>query len=102
MKFSKGYIETYAGLPELLEEKYPELNFKNHCYLRMALDHMFNTKWDLRIARPAHKHLNIQQKEEVVCILRSYYKNKGLILDQNEHSIIVRKICRKKQLKLSL
>lgn len=102
MQFSKGYLETYRGLPELLEKKYPKLNFKNHCYLRMALDHMFKTRWDLRVARPAHKHLSVQQKKEIVLILRKYCKLKSLVLEHHKQSITIRKKCRKKQLKLSL
>lgn len=102
MPFSKAYLEAYLGLPEKLEEQYRHLNFKNHCYLRMALDHLFGTQWDLKIKRPAHLHLNAEQREAVVKVLRAYLTEPELIQKHHQQSLIFRKECQKKQLKLSL
>lgn len=40
------YLKAYQSLPEKLAEKYIDLNFENHCYLRIAQDNAFETKWD--------------------------------------------------------
>ena len=35
-----------------LENIYHNLNFKNHCYLRIAYDNTIDAKWDTVINRP--------------------------------------------------
>ena len=58
MLFSSEYYHTYQNLPEKLTEKYTDLNFQNHCYLRIALDNIFQAKWDTKIKRPAYRNLS--------------------------------------------
>jgi len=38
------YESAYQSLPEKLVEQYTDLNFENHCYLRIALDNTFQAK----------------------------------------------------------
>lgn len=102
MPFSKAYLETYKGLPELLEKKHKQFNFQNHCYLRMALDHVFEAKWDTKINRPAYRQLSVSQKQNVVTILRRYLTEPHVVLRHHQESITYRNLCQKKQLKLSL
>ncbi|TVZ51432.1 acetyltransferase [Dokdonia sp. Hel_I_53] len=79
------YKEYYLQFPEALVRKYPELNFENHCYLRIALDNVVGTKWDKRIAKPAYKHLNTRQRALVIEYLSNYLDDKALL--QSHHMI---------------
>ena len=87
MKFSKQYIETYQNLPEKLTEIYPDLNFENHCYLRIALDNAVRAKWDTVLKRPAYKNLNQLQLQEVLSLLHKYQTDKSLLLHHNTLSL---------------
>ena len=91
MKYSKQYYDFYEMLPEKLTEQYPQLSFDNHCYLRIALDKVLNAKWDTVISRPAYKHLSETQRNEVVELLKSYQKDKSLLLSLNQQSLQYRK-----------
>ena len=91
MPTSKAYQDVYLGLPEQLTGNYPELNFENHCYLRIALDLVFQTKWDAKIPKPAHKHLNAEQLETVQKLLTCYLTDKALLLQHNTLSLHYRK-----------
>lgn len=91
IKYSKSYLECYEGLPEKLAQQYSKLSFENHCYLRIALDNVFNTKWDTVISRPAYKHLSEQQRKNVVKLLKSYQEDKSLLLRHNALSLQYRK-----------
>ncbi len=102
MSFSNSYYTAYQALPEILEHKYSHLDFQNHCYLRMALDHIFKTKWDTKINRPAHKYLTDSQKVKVVKILENYITQPDLIQKHHKESLIFRRKCKKKQLWLLL
>lgn len=96
------YKNTYRGLPELLVKKYPELNFEDHCYLRIALDHVFGNQWDLKIHRPAFKHLTEKELKKVVTILQTYLENKPLLLQHHSQSLAYREKWKSKQLKFTL
>ncbi len=84
------YKTYYAQLPDLLVQTYPELNFQNHCYLRIALDNVIGTKWDLRIARPAYKNLNSTQRSLVIENLSLYLEDKATLLAHNMISLAYR------------
>ncbi|MEL7270743.1 MAG: acetyltransferase [Bacteroidota bacterium] len=101
MPTSKAYQDAYLGLPEQLTGNYPELNFKNHCYLRIALDQVFQAKWDTKIPKPAHKHLNGEQLEAVRNLLTRYLTNKALLLQHNMLSLHYRKEAKGRQQELS-
>lgn len=87
-----AYQKAYLGLPELLAEQYADLNFDNHCYLRIALDNTIGAKWDTKIPRPAYKHLSIKQLDKVLNLLRQYQMDKTVLLIHNQISLDYRKI----------
>ena len=91
MAFSPAYQNAYLGLPEELAAKYPDLNFDNHCYLRIALDNTLGAKWDSQITRPAYKNLDGSQLNEVRELLRKYKEDRELLLRHNAKSLGFRK-----------
>lgn len=90
METELDYTSFYKELPELLEKTYPDLNFKNHCYLRIALDNAIGTKWDLRIAKPAYKNLNSTQRQLVIEYLTQYVEDKSMLQSHNLISLAYR------------
>lgn len=90
MKPTIDYKSYYLKIPEALVEKYSELNFENHCYLRIALDNAIGTKWDTRIAKPAYKNLNTQQRALVIAHLSSYLEDKATLLSHHLISMVYR------------
>ena len=90
-KFSEEYYKAYQNLPEKLAEQYSDLNFENHCYLRIALDNTFEGKWDTFLKRPAYKNLSDSEKSIVRQLLKSYESNKSLLLEHNKNSLKWRK-----------
>lgn len=100
MPTSKAYQNAYLGLPEQLVRNYPELNFENHCYLRIALDQVFQMKWDAKIPRPAHKHLNAEQLETARNLMTCYLTDKALLLQHNMLSLRYRKEAKGRQQEL--
>jgi len=91
MSFSKQYYDTYQNLPEELVNVYPNLNFDNHCYLRIALDNTFEAKWDTVIDRPAYKNLSLDNTDKVLRLLKDYKTDKQLLLEHNRNSLKWRK-----------
>lgn len=84
-------IKEYFSLGTKLEETYPHLNFKNHCYWRIALDNVFSSKWDAKLQRPAYKNLDFAHLKQVVQLLQAYCLDKELLLKHNLHSLNYRK-----------
>ena len=79
-------------LSNLLDEQYSkELNFRNHCYLRIAYDNSVSNKWDNVIPKPFVKHANDEQLKNVLMLLNSYVSNKQLLLKHNILSLQFRK-----------
>lgn len=95
-----NYKEAYQSLPENLVEQYKDLNFENHCYLRIALDNTFQKKWNKVLKSPAYKHLNNSQLEQVILLLKSYQTDKALLLEHNKKSLAWRKAEKGDQLRL--
>jgi len=91
MNFSKQYYDTYQNLPEELVNIYPNLNFENHCYLRIALDNTFQTKWDTVIDRPAYKNLSPSKMDKVLKLLKHYKTDYKQLVEHNRNSINWRK-----------
>jgi len=81
------WIAGYFKWGNALEEQYPDLNFKNHCYWRIALDSVMGRKWDEVIPRPAYKHLHENELKSVVHRLEAYHKSKALLLSDNAQSL---------------
>lgn len=90
MLFTNEYYHSYQNLPEKLTEKYSDLNFQNHCYLRIALDNAFQTKWDTIINRPAYKNLSKEELSKVIILLKAYLEDKELLLNNNVNSLTFR------------
>lgn len=91
MNYSHQYKQTYQSLPEKLAAHYPELNFSNHCYLRIALDNTVEAKWDTIISRPAYKNLKEEQLNNIRALLQRYFDDKALLLEHNQNSLRWRK-----------
>lgn len=90
MKSTIDYKSYYLQIPEALVQKYGELNFENHCYLRIALDNVVGTKWDTRIARPAYKNLTTKQRALVIAYLSNYLDDKATLLSHHMISMAYR------------
>ena len=68
-----------------------ELNFRNHCYLRIAYDNTVNNKWDIVVKRPFTKYASEQQLETAVNYMKLYKIDKNKLLHDNEISLAFRK-----------
>lgn len=97
MPFSEAYTQAYQNLPERLEQHYPNLSFGNHCYLRMALDHVIGDQLDIQINRPAYLHLSKVQLQGVVVVLQQYLESESLIHQHHWQSMAYRNARKKKQ-----
>lgn len=79
-------------LSNLLDSKFAtELNFRNHCYLRIAYDNTVNNKWDNEIAKPFIKNANEKQLNNAVLLLNKYVTDKEILLKHNAVSLAFRK-----------
>ena len=79
-------------LSNLLDLKFAtELNFRNHCYLRIAYDNSVNNKWDNVIAKPFIKNANEEQLNNAAFLLNKYTLDKELLLKHNLVSLAFRK-----------
>ena len=67
-----------------------ELNFRNHCYLRIAYDNTVNNKWDNVVPKPFIKNASEDQLNSVVELLKNYAKNKHLLTKHNLLSLTFR------------
>ena len=78
-------------LSNLLDAQYAaELNFRNHCYLRIAYDNTVNNKWDNVVAKPFIKNASADQLNSVVELLNNYAINKDLLTKHNLLSLTFR------------
>jgi hypothetical protein len=70
-----------------LQKVYPKLNFRNHCYLRIAYDTVVGSKWDTVIERPFVAKASRIQVDRVDELLRLYIEDKDLLLEHNLKSL---------------
>ena len=93
MNFEKNAIITeIKKLSNLLDAQYnSELNFRNHCYLRIAYDCALNNKWDLVVNKPFVNNADIKILLTVQNSLRTYINDKKQLLTDNEKSLYFRK-----------
>lgn len=69
-----------------------ELNFRNHCYLRIAFDNTVNNKWDTKVEKPFVKYATEAQLQNALILLKSYLLNKQLLLIDHKKSLEFRAI----------
>ncbi len=81
-------ISEIKRLSNLLDKQYNnELNFRNHCYLRIAYDNTTNEKWDNKVAKPFVKYAKNEQLQNAVDLLNIYLSDKLTLLSDNEKSL---------------
>jgi hypothetical protein len=79
-----------AELANDLEKQYPNLNFRNHCYLRIAYDNAVDCKWDTVVNRPFTANANLIQLTRAKWFLGLYKTDKELLLKHNKISLTYR------------
>jgi hypothetical protein len=80
-----------AQLANELEGIYPDLNFKNHCYLRIAYDNAVDGKWDTLVNKPFTANSSLEQRYTAASFLKMYKTDKYLLLEHNKISLTYRK-----------
>ncbi|MBC7525323.1 MAG: acetyltransferase [Flavobacterium sp.] len=79
-------------LSNLLDKQYDsKLNFRNHCYLRIAYDNSVHDKWDLKVKRPFTKFATNEQLNNAICLLKIYLEDEVKLLRDNQKSLAFRK-----------
>jgi hypothetical protein len=79
-------------LSNVLDKHYnKELNFRNHCYLRIAFDATVNNKWDTKVGKPFIQYASDAQLQSALALLKGYLLDKQLLLIDNEKSLAFRK-----------
>ena len=73
-----------------LQKQYTDLNFRNHCYLRIAYDNAVDGKWDGLVDRPFTKNANSVQISIASAFLMMYKIDKELLLEHNRNSLTFR------------
>ncbi len=73
-----------------LELQYSDLNFRNHCYLRIAYDNVLGAKWDTIIDRPFVSKASEDQVDQANRLLTLYKTNKELLVKHNKISLTFR------------
>ena len=85
-------IANIKQLSNELDSQYNgELNFRNHCYLRIAYDNTVNNKWDIVVKKPFTKYANEHQLETALNFLKLYLSDKKRLINDNEISLAFRK-----------
>ena len=74
-----------------LEKQYPDLNFRNHCYLRIAYDNAVDCKWDAVVDKPFTANASLEQRYTAAWFLKLYKTDKYLLLEHNKISLTYRK-----------
>ena len=84
-------ISEIKRLSNVLDKKYDnELDFRNHCYLRIAFDVTINEKWDNKVTKPFVKYATIIQLKNVLTLLNRYITDKDSLLTDNQKSLMFR------------
>jgi hypothetical protein len=77
-------------LANSLEKQYNDLNFRNHCYLRIAYDNTVQAKWDTVIEKPFVARASSSQINKANELLILYSKDKELLMQHNIKSLTYR------------
>lgn len=79
-------------LANILDSHYNlELNFRNHCYLRIAYDNVVQDKWDKKVNKPFIKNAKECQLMQAINLLNKYFTDKETLLTDNEKSLAYRR-----------
>tara|TARA_R110001632_G_scaffold193621_5_gene314579 strand:- start:941 stop:1225 length:285 start_codon:yes stop_codon:yes gene_type:complete len=84
------YKSYFLQLPQALISQYPELPLEDHTYLRIAMDNAIGCQWELRVPKPAYKHLTTQQRKQVIANLMNYVHSKHTLLEHRAISMAYR------------
>ena len=75
-------------LSNQLDEQFAkELEFRNHCYLRIAYDNTVKNKWDIIVNRPFTKNATEEQLKNALLLLNKYVTDKQLLFSHNDLSL---------------
>lgn len=80
-----------AKLANELELQYSDLNFRNHCYLRIAYDNVLHAKWDTVVGRPFVAKAKPEQVRKANELLTLYKEDRNLLMQHNKKSLTFRK-----------
>ena len=84
-------VEEIKRMSNLLDTHYAnKLNFRNHCYLRIAYDAVVQDKWDVKVNKPFVKYATENQLENALALLNTYFTDKQHLLADNEKSLLFR------------
>ncbi len=82
-------IKEFSNLLE--KQFYKELNFRNHCYLRIAYDNTVLDQWDNVVKKPFVKFATVTQLKNVLNLFNKYSIDKVMLLSDNDKSLNYRK-----------
>ncbi|MEM1123438.1 MAG: hypothetical protein AAGJ18_23570 [Bacteroidota bacterium] len=82
----KRYQYIINQLVTDLVRQYPQLNFQNHCYRRIAYDNVLGHKWTERY-RVFTAECTKVEMEAVIERLERYKGNRGVLLGENAASL---------------
>jgi hypothetical protein len=81
-------IDEIKKISNALDAQYGiELNFRNHCYLRIAYDCVVDNKWDIEIKKPFVKYASNGQLRLALELLLTYQIDKKTLLEHNKKSL---------------
>lgn len=81
-------VSEIKKLSNQLDNHYKlELNFRNHCYLRIAYDITVKNKWDSIVKRPFTKYASEHQLQTVFNLLKQYVIDKEKLVHDNKISL---------------
>jgi len=81
--------EKINNLVNELPKIYPELNFENHCYRRIAYDNVLGCKWNTKYSNFIKEATNSELKE-VYFLLGIVKHDRNILLDYNKTSLTLR------------
>jgi len=73
-----------------LEKQNPQLNFKNHCYWRIANDNACSAKWTTKVKTPYYKNASNERLEKSVAYLKAMINDSSTINKLNKQSLKLR------------
>jgi hypothetical protein len=80
-------MRTAIEIANILEKQYLNLNFRNHCYLRIAYDNAVCDKWDNVVSRPFAKNASVYFQVVANENLKMYLEDKSLLIEHNQNSL---------------